>query len=157
MKKNIEVINSAEVIHVPRFHKSLGFNTTTKYSKILSKIKKTNSKAEIKLRKALWNCGIRYRLNCKNIFGKPDIVLRKHRLVIFVDGDFWHGYNWHLRKPKMKTNSEYWVPKIERNMQRDIEVNQKLKIEGWRIFRFWEHDIHGNLDSCVAVILNALQ
>jgi DNA mismatch endonuclease (patch repair protein) len=143
-------------IKVPRYNKATGFKTTSKYSNILSKIKSTNSKAEVKLRKAIWNYGLRYRLNIKQLPGKPDIVLRKYKLAIFVDGDFWHGYNWHLRKPKVKTNRKYWVPKIERNMQRDKEVNTLLHSEGWKVLRFWEHQIHNDLNSCLKIIIEKI-
>ena len=90
-----------------------GFNTTAARSRLMSKIKSQNTLPEIKLRKYLWNLGFRYRLNVAKLPGKPDIVISKSKLIIFIDGEFWHGYKWNQKKNKIKANRNYWIPKIE--------------------------------------------
>ena len=91
----------------------------------MAKIKGKNTKAEVTLRKALWAKGIRFRIHVKSIPGKPDIVINKYRLVVFVDGGFWHGYKWEQNKFKIKSNAVFWIAKIESNMQRD-RINQRV-------------------------------
>jgi DNA mismatch endonuclease (patch repair protein) len=88
--------------------------------------------------------------------GKPDIVLRKYRLVIFVDGAFWHGYNWDGKKDKIKSNRDFWIPKIERNIQRDQEVNQELLKLGYNVIRFWDHQINKDFNWCLQIIFNCV-
>ena len=134
-------------IKVPRFEESAGFYTTEKRSKIMAKIKGSNSKPELLLRKALWKANIRFRVHRNDLPGKPDVVIEKYQLAIFIDGDFWHGYQWDKRKPN--TNKAFWIPKIERNMQRDQFVNVALKALGYVVMRFWEHEIKQNLAACV--------
>ena len=119
----------------------------------MSKIKGKHTSPEILLRKALWNSGLRYRLHSKDVPGNPDIIVRKYMLVIFVDGEFWHGYNWEQKKTKIKTNRDFWIPKIERNMQRDMLNNSKLQAMGFKVVRLWEKDIKKNLDISVRDIL----
>ncbi|MEN8120743.1 MAG: hypothetical protein ABFS35_10370 [Bacteroidota bacterium] len=80
--------------------------------------------------------------------------LKKHKLAIFIDGEFWHGYNWEEKKKKLKTNRRFWIPKIERNMQRDIVNNIDLGKMGYEVFRFWEQDIKKNLDLCIREVVN---
>lgn len=93
--------------------------------------------------------GIRYRIKNNRLFGSPDLILPKYKTVVFVDGDFWHGFNWKVRKEKIKTNKEYWLPKIERNIQRDSEVTAHWQSLGWMVVRFWEHQIRKDADKCV--------
>src|SRR5688572_7327398 len=126
-------------IKVPRFEESAGFYTTEQRSKIMSKIKGKNTKPEILFRKALWNEGIRYRINDKALPGKPDISNKSLKFVVFIDGVFWHGYNWEEKKRKIKSNRKFWIPKIERNIQRDQQNNDKLLQLGFIVFRFWEN------------------
>src|SRR5690606_18781003 len=114
--------------------------------------KATGTKPEIMLAKALYARGYRYRKNDKSVFGKPDLTFKKIKLAIFVDGEFWHGKDWEKRKYDHKTNKEFWYKKIERNIQRDKEVNEKLTQEGWRILRFWSKEIEKNLSDCVQEI-----
>jgi len=122
----------------------------------MQKIKGVNTKPELLFRKALWAKGFRYRVNKTGLPGKPDIVLKSRRLIIFIDGEFWHGYKWHEKKPKIKANRGYWIPKIERNMQRDRENNQKLKELGYTVLRFWEHEIKKDLNSCIDKVLSVI-
>ena len=117
-------------------------------------IKSNDTKIEILLRKSLWEKGYRYRKNYKNLPGKPDIVLMKYKIAIFCDGDFFHGRNWEVLKPRLEksNNSEYWINKISRNRQRDDEINKKLLLMDWTVIRFWGKDILKNTDECVKVI-----
>ena len=94
--------------------------TPEERSILMSKIRGKDTSIEIALRKELYRRGIRYRKNPKNIYGHPDIAIRKYKLAIFCDGDFWHGYNWEEREKDLKSNREYWVKKIEHNMEKDI-------------------------------------
>lgn len=128
-------------IKVPRFEGKAGFHTTSVRSRIMAKIKGKNSLAELKLRKALWNKNIRFRLHDNNLPGKPDIVIKKYKLAIFVDGEFWHGFQWDKNRKRIKSNRLYWIPKIERNMQKDFQVNSKLRTMGYTVFRFWSQDV----------------
>ncbi len=144
-------------IVVPRFCEENGFYTTKKRAELMSKIKAQDTKPELKLRKALWNLGFRYRKNVKKLSGTPDIVFRKANLVVFVDGEFWHGFEWEEKKIKIKTNRDFWIPKIERNMQRDAENNMLLTEKGWKVLRFWEKEIKTNLEGCIGQIVNYLQ
>ena len=140
-------------IKVPRFSEESGSYTTKKRSKIMGKIRGKNTKMELVFRKALWKKGVRFRINNKTLPGKPDVSIKKYKLAIFIDGEFWHGYNWSDRKKQVKTNRKFWVPKIERNIQRDNEVNNQLKELGYTVFRFWTNEINHNLDQCINDIL----
>ena len=123
----------------------------------MSKIKGKDSKPEVKFRKALWHLGYRYRKNYKKLIGKPDIVFQKYKTVIFIDGEFWHGYKWNEKKENIKSNRAFWIPKIERNMQRDQEVNQALQQDAYQVFRFWQKDIKENLNSCLEEVIKHLE
>lgn len=114
--------------------------------------KSTGTKPEILLAKTLFARGHRYRKNDKTVFGKPDLTFKKIKLAIFVDGEFWHGKNWQERRNDHKTNQEFWYQKIERNIERDKEVNEELRKQGWTILRFWAKDIEKNLLTCVLQI-----
>lgn len=113
-----------------------------------------DTKIEIILRKALWAKGYRYRKNYKKLPGNPDIVLTKYKIAIFCDGEFFHGKDWEVLKPRLEksNNSEFWISKISRNRERDDEVNKRLLFEGWTVIRFWGDDIKKHTDECVKVI-----
>ena len=147
---------SKERIIVPRFNEASGFYTTPQRSKIMSKIKGKNTKPELAFRKALYAAGYRYRIDFKKLIGRPDIALPKYKTVIFIDGEYWHGKKWEERKPKIKTNREFWIARIERNMQRDVEVNQELTAMGYTVFRFWETEVKKNLQECLAKTIHHL-
>ncbi len=146
-----------KTITVPRFKKALGYETDIKRSILMSKIRSKENKAERKLRLELWSKGIRYRKNYKKLPGSPDIVIKKNRLIIFIDGEFWHGYNWTKKKETIKANRGFWIPKIERNMQRDIEINIALEQKGFVVLRFWENQIKKDFDACVNIILERIK
>lgn len=131
-------------------------HTKEQRRKNMQAIKSKDTSIELSLRNALWHVGVRYRKNLKSIPGKPDIAITKHKIAVFCDSDFWHGYNWDINKEKIKSNRGYWLPKIERNIKRDTEVNEILKAEGWTVIRFWEHDIKKALPSCVAEVLSVI-
>lgn len=105
--------------------------------------KKSDTKHEVVLRKELWARGLRYRKDVTKLPGRPDIVFRAARVIVFCDGDFWHGRNWEERKQKLREghNAPYWLAKIERNMERDRARTELLESEGWRVLRFWETDV----------------
>jgi len=96
---------------------------------------------------------VRYKTPKNPLFGKPDISLKKYKLVIFVDGSFWHGYNWEERKHTIKSNREFWIAKIERNIQRDQEVNEFFKYKGWTVLRFWDFEVKQDLRICLSKVL----
>lgn len=145
-----------ENIKVPRFEEAAGFYTTAERSRQMSKIRAKNTKVETAFRKGLYAQGIRFRNHSKDIPGNPDVAIKKYQLAIFIDGEFWHGCNWAIKKDKIKTNRDFWVPKIERNIQRDGQVNDQLKALGFTVFRFWEFEIKQNLQKCVGEIVGYL-
>ncbi len=109
-----------------------------KRAEIMRRVKGANTKPEMIVRKALFAIGHRYRLNVKDLPGKPDIVLKKHRTVIFIHGCFWHGHNCKRGARIPKTNREYWEQKIARNKARDAKNQKALKDLGWRVITVWE-------------------
>jgi len=115
----------------------------------MSRIRSKNTKIEMLFRKALWAKNIRFRIHPGKVMGSPDIFIAKYRLVIFIDGDFWHGYNWEATRKRLKSNKEFWIAKIERNMQRDNQVNLFFAEKGYTVMRFWEHQIKTELSKCV--------
>jgi DNA mismatch endonuclease (patch repair protein) len=126
--------------------------TPQQRSKNMSAIRSTNTKEEVRLAKALWHLGYRYRKNNRTVFGKPDLTFKKLKIAIFVDSEFFHGKDWETQKDRIKSNIEYWHKKIERNRQRDIEVNNYLELQNWRVIRFWSREIEKKLEDCVAKI-----
>lgn len=120
-------------------------------------IRSKDTTIELRMRKALWERGIRYRKNYKKLIGKPDIAITKYRIAVFCDSDYWHGYDWENRNQRIKSNRDYWVPKIERNMERDREVTETLQNDGWLVLRFWEWQIRKHLEECVETILQAVE
>lgn len=123
----------------------------------MKQVKNKGSKIEVKLMKELWSRGLRYRKNVNGIFGKPDIVFIGKRVVVFCDSEFWHGFNWEERKNDFKSHQEFWIPKIERNMERDKEVTEQLQSEGWTVLRFWGNEIKKNLKECADKIEEAVR
>ena len=109
--------------------------------KNMQAIKSKDSKIELALRKELWSRGLRYQKNVSSVFGNPDIVFKGKKVAVFCDGEFWHGFDWENRKNQIKSRREYWIPKIERNIQRDKEVTETLENAGWTVLRFWEKEI----------------
>ena len=131
--------------------------TAEQRHKNMQAIKNKDSEIEILLRKELWKRGIRYRKNVKTVFGHPDIAFIGKKVAVFCDSEFWHGYDWENKKNDIHTRRDFWIPKIERNMARDIEVTEKLQSEGWKVLRFWGRDIKKNVISCADIIEEALE
>jgi DNA mismatch endonuclease (patch repair protein) len=130
----------------------MGNQTSEQRHKIMSRIRSSNTSIEVMLRKALWHEGIRYRKNLKSLPGSPDIAITKHKIAIFCDGEFWHGKNWDEKKESIKTNRDFWISKIDRNIMRDNENEKKLDNMGWVVLRFWGNEINKNLADCVKEI-----
>lgn len=126
--------------------------------KNMQNIKSQDTKIEVKLRKALWKKGFRYRKNDKKLPGKPDIVLTKYKIAIFCDSEFFHGKDWEVLKPRLEKgeNSQFWIRKIAKNRERDDEVNKRLSFQGWTVIRFWGKEITKNVEECVQIIEEAV-
>ncbi len=132
--------------------------TREQRSYVMSRIRSSDTKAEVRLRKALWHRGLRYRKNYRKLPGTPDIALTRKKIAIFVDGDFWHGKGYEDAPGKqIKTNRTYWKSKLSRNIERDKDVNDALLQEGWLVLRFWESDIQRDLEACVEEILRYIK
>lgn len=125
--------------------------------KNMKAIKNKDTDIEVLLRLELWHRGLRYQKNVRSITGKPDIVFKGSKVAVFCDSEFWHGHNWDERKKDFKSNQEFWIPKIERNMQRDKEVTETLENAGWTVLRFWGKDIKKNLQDCADSIEKAVR
>lgn len=125
--------------------------------KNMQAIKNKDSEIELLLRKELWKRGLRYRKNSKAVFGHPDIAFIGKKIAVFCDSEFWHGYDWENRKNDIKTRREFWIPKIERNIQRDKEVTEKLENDGWIVIRFWGKEIKKNTKECANRIEDAVK
>jgi DNA mismatch endonuclease (patch repair protein) len=134
-------------------------SSSLKASEIASRIRKTDSRAEVALRKALWRRGARYRKNARGLIGTPDLVFASPRVVVFCDGDFWHGRGWNERKRRLQrgANASYWISKIERNRARDRQVSRKLKADGWVVVRLWERDVLADVGAAATRVLEVLQ
>ena len=126
--------------------------TSTDISLRMSKVKLKRNEPETRLAKALWHKGYRYRLNYKKLPGSPDIALTKYRIAIFVDGEFWHGKDFETRKLGFKNNREYWIEKIQENIDRDIRNDNLLRQQDWLAIHFWSKDVLKYTDECVAQI-----
>ena len=122
--------------------------------KNMKNIKSKDTEIEVLLRRALWKRGYRYRKNVKELPGTPDIVISKYKIVIFCDGEFFHGKDWEVLRPRLmkSNNSYYWISKIARNIEHDNDVNKELLFKGWTVIRFWGNEIKRNIDGCVNVI-----
>lgn len=129
--------------------------TKEQISRNMKSNKGKDTKPELLLRKELWRRGLRYRKNYKELYGKPDIVFLGARIAVFVDGKMWHGYDWEHQKDDFKSRRDYWIPKIERNIEHDYEVTQELISLDWLVMRFWDFEIKKNLQECADKIERA--
>ena len=130
-------------------------NTKEQISRNMKSNKGKDTKPELLLRKELWRRGLRYRKNYKELYGKPDIVFLGARIAVFVDGKMWHGYDWEHQKDDFKSRRDYWIPKIEQNIEHDYEVTQELISLDWLVMRFWDFEIKNNLQECADKIEHA--
>ncbi len=128
------------------------FKTSVARSNLMRKIKSDKTGPEILLQKLLRKERIKFRKYCRSLPGKPDIAIFDKKIVIFVDGEFWHGYRWQEKKRKIKANRKYWIPKIERNIFRDKKNNLQLRKQGWKVVRIWEHELKKDFKKCVQKI-----
>lgn len=131
------------------------YESTPETRKRMSKVRLKGGKAEALLAKELWHKGYRYRKNDKRLPGSPDIAILKHRIAVFVDGEFWHGKDWKTRKERLQRNREYWIEKIEENMARDLRNDQLLIQVGWTPVHLWEKDVLKKTEECIAEIEEA--
>jgi len=128
----------------------------------MAAVRSKDSKAELALRRELHARGMRYRLHARDVPGRPDLVIRSRRFAVFVDGDMWHG-NEHRRRGMTSmaelfpTRTDWWVAKIERNMQRDQEVNEQLAADGWTVIRIWESEVLADPAKAADRVLDALR
>lgn len=123
-------------------------HTPEQRHKNMQAVKNKDSRIELLLRKELWSRGIRYRKNIKFVYGHPDIAFIKKKVAVFCDSEFWHGFDWEDRKNEIKSNRDFWIPKIEKTIARDQKVNNVLKQENWIVLRFWGKEIQTNLAEC---------
>lgn len=128
--------------------------TTPEISKRMSNVKLKHNKVETTLAKALWHKGYRYRLNYKKLPGSPDIALTKYKIAIFVDGEFWHGKDFENRKEKLKSNKDFWIEKIQENIDRDRRNDTLLCQMGWIPLHFWSKEVSKNIGHYITEIEN---
>lgn len=119
--------------------------------------KSTGTYPELLLSKALWKRGYRYRKNYKPVTGKPDLAFVGLKVAVFIDGEFWHGKDWDEKKEKITANKTYWIPKIEKNMARDLDVKYALQQDGWIVLRFWSKDVVRNFNDCLTQVIETLE
>ena len=131
--------------------------TTPEISKRMANVKLKNGYAESEIAKLLWHKGIRYRKNYRKLPGSPDIAITRYKIAIFVDGEFWHGYDWENRKHKLKSNREYWIEKIEENIARDKRNDALLKSLGWTVIHFWEKEAKKDPIGCVEIVMQVIR
>lgn len=121
-----------------------------KRSEIMSRVKSVDSRIETSFRKELWRNGFRYGKNSSGYFGKPDILLKRYKTIIFIDSCFWHGCKKHCRMPASRKN--YWLAKIKRNVDRDKIVSRYYRKNGWIIIRIWEHELAKKRPGVIRVL-----
>jgi len=131
-------------------------HTTEQRRRNMQAVKNKDSQIEIMLRHALYHKEYRYRKNYTKVYGKPDIVFTKEKIAVFCDSEFWHGHDWERRKSDFKSRQDFWIPKIERNMERDNEVTARLEADGYIVLRFWGKRIKKELDTVVNEIETAI-
>ena len=131
--------------------------TKEQRQKNMRAIKSKGTKIEELLGKHLWSKGYRYRKNNNNVFGNPDFTSKKYKVAVFSDSEYFHGKDWESQKYRIKTNTEFWHKKIEKNIERDKLVNDTLLNNGWKVIRFWGEEIKSNPDLCVQIIETAIK
>jgi DNA mismatch endonuclease Vsr len=126
-------------------------------SENMSRVKAAGTSIEKMLRRELWARGYRYRKNYRKVFGNPDIVFIKRKVAVFCDSEFWHGKDYLEGKNIPKSNNSFWVKKLQKNIARDIQVNERLKSEGWTVIRIWAKEIRRDVSACADLIEKALE
>ena len=132
-------------------------------SQVMRRVHSRDTSPEVSLRRALWKRGLRYRLYSRRLPGQPDIIFPSAKLAVFVDGDFWHGNQWRLRRLSSledqfrdSASAGYWIPKIRRNMERDARANEELAGMSWLVIRIWESELRENVDACADRVADAV-
>lgn len=130
-------------------------------SRMMAAVKSKDTKPELAVRSALWRRGYRYSLHRKDVVGRPDLIFRRARVAVFIDGDFWHGNAWRVRglsrlEDLFPTRTEWWAAKIKRNIARDHEVTERLRAGGWLVLRFWESEVAASVDAVADEIAHAV-
>ena len=120
----------------------------------MSRIKGKDTGLEMRVRSALHRRGLRFRKHVKDLPGKPDVVFRKARVAVFVDGDFWHGYRFPSWEDKV---SDFWKKKINKNRERDAANHRRLRQMEWTVIRLWQHEVEEDFDACIDRILAAVR
>ncbi len=128
--------------------------TPEQRSRAMGRVKTKDGPLEVTVRSALHRRGYRFRKHLKGLPGRPDIVFTKRKVAVFIDGDFWHGYEFDTWKDKLKP---FWKDKIETNMAQDEANFTKLDGMGWIVVRLWGHEVKKSLDSCIAKVEEALK
>lgn len=123
--------------------------TPAQRSYAMSRVKNRDTAPEVKVRSALHRRGLRFTKHVRSLPGTPDIVFSKTRVAVFIDGDFWHGFQFRRWENKL---TPYWQAKIARNRQRDARTFRALRAMGWRAVRVWTHSVNKDLDGVVARI-----
>lgn len=131
--------------------------TSPEISKRMSNVKTKKNSAEVMLAKSLWHRGYRYRLNYKALPGSPDVALTKYRIAIFIDGEFWHGKDFEQRKTKLKNNKDYWIEKIQENIDRDLKNDKLLRQMDWYPIHFWSNDVIKYCNQCIDEIIYTIE
>ena len=131
--------------------------TSPEISKRMSHVKTKRNSAEVMIAKSLWHRGYRYRLNYKALPGAPDIALTKYRIAIFIDGEFWHGKDFEQRKNKLKNNKDYWIEKIQENIDRDLRNDKLLRQMDWYPIHFWSNDVIKYCNQCIDEIIYTIE
>jgi DNA mismatch endonuclease (patch repair protein) len=124
-------------------------------SKQMSRIRGKNTNPERRLRSALWQTGLRYRVHAKTPIGQPDVVFPRKRIAVFIDGCFWHGCPQHYVRPR--THTDHWEGKLRENVERDRQQTLALEALGWSVIRIWEHEVYESLEGVVSRICWALE
>lgn len=120
----------------------------------MSSVKQKDTDIEKLIRSALHRRGYRFRKNVKDLPGKPDVVFSRAKVVVFIDGDFWHGYRLSTWEHKI---SDFWKAKINKNRKRDQKNFRKLRKDGWQVIRIWQHEIKRDMESCIARVISAIE
>ena len=126
-----------------------------KRSKIMKAIRSNNTNIELLLRRELWKRNVRYRIHAKVLGCRPDFSIKKYKLAVFVDGDFWHGRDY--SEERFHTNKKYWHNKIRRNIERDLEQTILLRDAGWIVLRFWETEIQNDVGRCATAVIQTIR
>jgi DNA (cytosine-5)-methyltransferase 1 len=127
-------------------------------SRIMASIKSSNTSIEKRVSEILVNLNVEFIPHPDQVYGKPDFIIPNGKVAIFCDGDFWHGFEMG-NNPRLdvRNNREFWIKKITANIRRDEIVNDRLRTEGWKVVRLWEHEINGNPEYCRETIAKAME